>query len=283
MSTLPCRPRPRSGSVRAFTLIELLVVIAIIAILAAILFPVFQKVRENARRASCQSNMKQVSLGIIMYIQDYDEMYCPFFSGYVPATNTYTDPSQYWPQLVSPYIQKANGSLGGGQASVKDLSGTFLCPDAPPPTTIQPFGNETSYGINDALVNWYVPDPIPTTYIPVKLALVQAPATSAMLVETWYVDGNGNQTPGGALAYTPTDDRGGQCPNFPCPGHFNGAETSVAGRHSASFQKTKRYQAPDPNSFTMVAFNDGHVKAMRTSDMTQSNHYWSIGGNDLWP
>ena len=59
----------------AFTLIELLVVIAIIAILAAILFPVFARARENARRASCQSNMKQIGLGILQYIQDYDEKF----------------------------------------------------------------------------------------------------------------------------------------------------------------------------------------------------------------
>jgi prepilin-type N-terminal cleavage/methylation domain-containing protein/prepilin-type processing-associated H-X9-DG protein len=61
--------RSRSG----FTLIELLVVIAIIAILAAILFPVFARARENARRASCQSNLKQIGLGFAQYYQDYDE------------------------------------------------------------------------------------------------------------------------------------------------------------------------------------------------------------------
>jgi prepilin-type N-terminal cleavage/methylation domain-containing protein/prepilin-type processing-associated H-X9-DG protein len=62
---------------RGFTLIELLVVIAIIAILAAILFPVFARAREKARQTSCLSNVKQISLGILMYAQDYDEQF-PF-------------------------------------------------------------------------------------------------------------------------------------------------------------------------------------------------------------
>src|SRR4029079_6406619 len=59
---------------RGFTLIELLVVIAIIAILAAILFPVFAQAREQARKTSCTSNMRQIGLALNMYVQDYDEM-----------------------------------------------------------------------------------------------------------------------------------------------------------------------------------------------------------------
>ena len=65
----------RNGARKAFTLIELLVVIAIIALLAAILFPVFARARENARKSSCANNVKQLGLGIAQYVQDYDEQY----------------------------------------------------------------------------------------------------------------------------------------------------------------------------------------------------------------
>jgi prepilin-type N-terminal cleavage/methylation domain-containing protein len=81
---------------RGFTLIELLVVIAIISILAAILFPVFARARENARRASCLSNLKQVGLGFMQYTQDYDEAY-PLSS--FPATNI------SWTASVQPYMK----------------------------------------------------------------------------------------------------------------------------------------------------------------------------------
>lgn len=74
---LLCSLKGKECRSRGFTLIELLVVIAVISILAAILFPVFARARESARRASCLSNLKQIGLGFMMYVQDYDERY-PF-------------------------------------------------------------------------------------------------------------------------------------------------------------------------------------------------------------
>jgi prepilin-type N-terminal cleavage/methylation domain-containing protein/prepilin-type processing-associated H-X9-DG protein len=88
---------------KGFTLIELLVVIAIIAILAAILFPVFARAREKARQSSCLSNMKQIMLGALMYAQDFDET-SPRGSGYVaPATLIATQGE--WFYSIQPYIK----------------------------------------------------------------------------------------------------------------------------------------------------------------------------------
>src|SRR5688572_15010572 len=89
-----------------FTLIELLVVIAIISILAAILFPVFGRARENARRSSCQSNLKQIGLGAAQYTQDYDETICPSRI-YADTNLTYPDSSatdSYY-DLLLPYTK----------------------------------------------------------------------------------------------------------------------------------------------------------------------------------
>lgn len=89
----------------AFTLIELLVVIAIIAILAAILFPVFARARENARRASCQSNMKQIGLGYAQYTQDYDERYTVSQQGGSTYLLYAGGPMMTWDLLLQPYLK----------------------------------------------------------------------------------------------------------------------------------------------------------------------------------
>jgi prepilin-type N-terminal cleavage/methylation domain-containing protein/prepilin-type processing-associated H-X9-DG protein len=82
---------------QGFTLIELLVVLAIIGILAAILFPVFARARENARRASCMSNVKQLALGAMMYTQDYDER--------LPFAYDNLSPAIFWFQEIMPYVK----------------------------------------------------------------------------------------------------------------------------------------------------------------------------------
>jgi len=110
--------------VKAFTLIELLVVIAIIAILAAILFPVFAKVREKARQTSCASNEKQIGLAITQYVQDYDEKY--------PARE-YNGDADTWRIGVFPYVK---------------ATGVFSCPSNPSGTKKGLDGYPISYGGN---------------------------------------------------------------------------------------------------------------------------------------
>src|SRR5579862_8507131 len=97
-----------------FTLIELLVVLAIIAILAAILFPVFAQAREKARAAACLSNEKQIGIGIMMYAQDYDETY--------PMAAAYGSFNTAIPLEITSYVQKVN-------AFANNTAGIWVCPD----------------------------------------------------------------------------------------------------------------------------------------------------------
>ncbi len=113
---------------KGFTLIELLVVIAIIAILAAILFPVFARAREKARQTSCLSNCKELALACLMYIQDYDSTYMN------PGWCLAGGGQLFWPDVVLPYVK--NGQI-------------FVCPSASAPdrATASIPGGKT-YGIN---------------------------------------------------------------------------------------------------------------------------------------
>ena len=125
-----CWSRMVTRTRKGFTLIELLVVIAIIAILAAILFPVFAKARENARRASCQSNMKQLGLGIFQYLQDNDELFPigrwnnQVNSGQDTPWGTWAKRWYGWNDSVQPYIKSAQvfkcPSAGRRSASQSD-------------------------------------------------------------------------------------------------------------------------------------------------------------------
>ena len=171
-----------SGTLAAFTLIELLVVIAIIAILAAILFPVFAKAREKARQTSCLSNVKQIGLAIMMYVQDYDELY--------PRTNTWNYPAAYYPAdwpynwvaVLAPYVKNTQ---------------IFVCPSTRGngPT---PSGNDM--GVQGYLMSYYF-----GFWYSVGMAQILEPANTAMIGDGKYnsnsmnynLDANGNPVSGG--------------------------------------------------------------------------------------
>lgn len=115
----------KDGS-QGFTLIELLVVIAIIAILAAILFPVYARARENARRASCMSNLKQIGLGMMMYVQDYDEKTPPLQYAVAGGACPSADISKClgWTLIMDPYLKSAQIFQCPSENSAASISGT---------------------------------------------------------------------------------------------------------------------------------------------------------------
>src|SRR5580658_1067810 len=110
---------------QGFTLIELLVVIAVIAILAAMLFPVFAQAREKARSATCESNLKQLTLGVLMYAQDWNERlpasnyYMIINDGSGSGNGTSTNGSWYW--LVDPYVRAGITEAGSAQGYNKSI------------------------------------------------------------------------------------------------------------------------------------------------------------------
>jgi prepilin-type N-terminal cleavage/methylation domain-containing protein/prepilin-type processing-associated H-X9-DG protein len=156
---ITCSSRKQRTS--AFTLIELLVVIAIIAILAAILFPVFAQAREKARQTSCLSNTKQLNLAVFQYVQDYDETFplCEFNSGGVWSGGSVTTPAEvfghnptrdcYWSNSISPYLKNYQVYLCPSAAKERsDVFGVSLA---------QAKGYAYSTTYNGYLNQWHLP------------------------------------------------------------------------------------------------------------------------------
>lgn len=159
---------------RGFTLIELLVVIAIIAILAAILFPVFAQAREQARSVSCLSNQKQIGTSCMMYVQDYDETYP--YGREQPAPACFTPTMKIWPAFLMPYIKN------------QDL---FLCPNTRGQskfTDIWDTRGFLSTGMNASMTTWYY---LPDANNPcgqriyVQLAQIAQPAKNVIFGDGW--------------------------------------------------------------------------------------------------
>ena len=148
-----------------FTLIELLVVIAIIAILAAILFPVFAKAREKARQTSCLSNIKQISLGILQYAQDYDEMMVAdavavysYMSPDGTPINIAPPSAMLWMYMVYPYVKNVQ---------------IYTCPSYTDGWSASAYDGSCGYGKNPYLSN-------------TSMALMDEPSATILVVDSNY-------------------------------------------------------------------------------------------------
>lgn len=206
---------------RGFTLIELLVVIAIIAILAAILFPVFAQARESARMTSCLSNMKQLGLGLMMYAQDSDENYPVIYSGYGMDYTTVT-PNDHegwmWKNAIGPYV-KSKGIFGCPSNPAADPDGpSYVSDDRMDRNNAYGHYMEKdglmpqSYAMNAGATSWYSarsPD-VANAAKPLLLASINRPANLVAIGEDtwregdfgpdWFTDDSGQC--GGHAIYT---------------------------------------------------------------------------------
>ncbi|MBM3946742.1 MAG: DUF1559 domain-containing protein [SAR202 cluster bacterium] len=242
---------------RGFTLIELLVVIAIIAILAAILFPVFAQAREAARKSQCASNLKQLGNAILMYKQDYDETYPQsnsLFSAYVniqtfppnavnatPGNRTYWE--SCWAWVIQPYIKNLD---------------VYGCPS---PTYHDPI-NARGQGYNPLVKSSYVYNKLLSWR---SDATARTPAALYLFFEGWgdhgYWGFNGGGLPTVLPALRPNQ-------TYTFGSHLCQMFTSIAGLPTWNWN---RMHAGTMN----IAFADGHVKAVKTAGPLGSGALWS--------
>jgi prepilin-type N-terminal cleavage/methylation domain-containing protein len=289
----------RSNRVRAgFTLIELLVVIAIIAILAAILFPVFAQAREKARQTACMSNLKQIGTGFAMYVQDYDET-MPVWTA--NACNAYGGGSFNFKYLyyflVDPYIKNGLTADVGATASTGTLKGVWACPSSKPMMTddyvtgyaynyIALGGSvncETASNYNTGLAAGYAPFDGPIYGRPAPLASLGRPAETIMVSDgpqlsrpPAVVQFNGNAGDNSGIWGTHNPGRGVMAPAGGLP--------PSTGNTELNRQVQRRLYT---GTLTMVCYADSHVKAVQTKSLVAStvrmeNGNWvgqAVGGS----
>lgn len=240
---------------KAFTLIELLVTIAVIAILSAILFPVFARVRENARRTSCASNLKQAGLGILMYVQDYDEKYPLSFSTTtqtVPDGQSMQSTGWVWQQIIYPYTKNTQ---------------LYICPSSSRPENAS-IGN---YGANVLIM----PSDTISGYSPMALAAVASPTNTYMLLDagTYAIaprniaglnGGNGSVTsPEASFWYLP------------------GTAALTGGVSGMKDELKNDYNSGRHFEGVNITFADGHVKWLKSREVfTQAANCTDCGSAD---
>ncbi|BCM89611.1 hypothetical protein IAD21_01458 [Abditibacteriota bacterium] len=286
-----------SNNRSAFTLIELLVVIAIIAILAAILFPVFARARENARKSSCQSNLKQIGLASMQYAQDYDESLYPHrfnatgrnpfltANGGSYSTTDITGTAQdkiFWISLLQPYIKSyqvfvcpsnPNGWTGAGP---DDCAATGCGGKG--------YGGQNSYAHNDLLSpsDAFNGGAGP---LPIKLAQIQNVATTVAVLDGTYYGAFPNMTTGvgnvvvtsNGSASTPTafaSALGAQYVSY-----FGNIGNNKWSYNGGVFLDNETKGAQRHMGMVNVLYADGHVKAVRTEKITNDLCQWFVPGS----